>query len=512
MMLALVNLAHFAQARAGARARDLAVRLALGAGRWRVARLLLAEAGVLAVAGGAAGILVCQMLFTWGLSRTPRFSHIYRLVPAGLDTRVVAFAIGLAAVAMLALALWPAIRTSRGDLRAALAAVPGARRRGWRVGGEALAIVGQTAFAVGLVVTCLLVVRSFAGLLSADRGYEPARVQLARVTVPDDGTPVSRAANYRQLIAGLNAVRGVEAAAAGNGVPGLTLPEGLADADGQPIADITAFQVSGQFTAAMAMQLEEGRLFDDHEAFGGAPVALVDRGAADTLWPGEPALGKTIWLRSGRSLVVVGVLRQVRARLFSEETTGGIALVSIDPASIRRLSVILRLDARRPPADAELAAAASNAVPGAAWNGTAGMSSWERLVGQPRFLASALGVLASLTVLLAGFGVLGVVSHVVSRRTREMGIRIALGADRARVRRLVIGLAVWPAAVGVTAGLVLAYWWSASVRAVVVGMSPHDPWSFSVAAVATLVTVLVATLKPASRASRVDPAHALREE
>jgi ABC-type antimicrobial peptide transport system permease subunit len=111
---------------------------------------------------------------------------------------------------------------------------------------------------------------------------------------------------------------------------------------------------------------------------------------------------------------------------------------------------------------------------------------------------------------MAGFGVLGVVSHVVSRRTREIGIRMALGADRAGVRALVVGQALLPASVGVAAGLLLAFWWSSSVQSVLVGIGPHDPWSFAIAAIATLLTVAVATLRPAFHASRIEPARALR--
>jgi ABC-type lipoprotein release transport system permease subunit len=121
-------------------------------------------------------------------------------------------------------------------------------------------------------------------------------------------------------------------------------------------------------------------------------------------------------------------------------------------------------------------------------------------------------MLGTLTVLLAGFGVLGVISHLVARRTREIGIRMALGADRVRVRLLVMRQALMPALAGTLAGLLLAFWWSASVRAVIVGIDAHDPWSFAGAGVMTLATVVAASLKPAISASRIDPARTLRAE
>lgn len=511
LMLAWVNLSHLMQARNRARERDVAVSLALGAGRWRVVRQMTIETTLLTLLGSAAGLLIGSLLFSWGMAQTPEYSHIYRLIPSGLDARVVAFTIGLAVLGMMAIGIWPAWRASGRDVRASLVAAPD-RRRGWRIGGEALAIAGQSAFAVGLVVTCLLVVRSFIGLVTAERGFDPARVQLAGVEVPRD-EPRARTQLYRRLIEELGRVPGVEAAATANGIPALTLPEAPMDENGKPIANVIAYQTSGKLAAAMDMRLEEGRLFDDNESFATAPVAVVDRSAADLMWPGQPALGRIVRLRGGRAAEVVGVIARVRP--LTGDSIRGTVLTSIDvasPAVSNRLTVALRFDDRQSPAAADLAAAARRADPRIVWRGTAGMSSWERTIGQPRFLASALGILAALTALMAGFGVLGVVSHVVSRRTREIGIRMALGADRAGVRLLIVRQALTPAAIGVTMGLVLAFWWSSSVRSVLIGIGPHDPWSFVIAAIATLLTVAAASVRPAMRASGIDPSRALRME
>ena len=172
----------------------------------------------------------------------------------------------------------------------------------------------------------------------------------------------------------------------------------------------------------------------------------------------------------------------------------------------------MRLDPDRPAPDRTLAEVVARETPGVEWNGTAGLSIWSRYLGQPRFLASALGMLGALTVALAGFGVLGVVSHLVARRTREIGIRIALGADRLRVRQLVMRQALVPALAGTLAGLLLAFWWSGTVRAAIVGVSAEDPWSYAGAGAVALLTVAAASLSPAVRASRIDPVHTLRAE
>ena len=180
------------------------------------------------------------------------------------------------------------------------------------------------------------------------------------------------------------------------------------------------------------MRLETGRYFDDSEAFHGAPLAVVDRSAAELMWPGRQPLGQSLRLRDGRTFVVLGVVARVRREFADDGEPYGTALVTIDTTQdsvMQRMAVILRPDARRPANPAAIEAAAVRAVPGLTWSGTGTPASWERLVGQPRFLAAALGILAVLTALLAMFGILGV-SHLVARRTREIGIRVALGADR----------------------------------------------------------------------------------
>jgi predicted permease len=513
LLLSWVNLAHLARARQQARVRELAVRAALGAGRWRLIRLHLVEASMLAAAGAAAGLVGGTALFTWGMSQTPKFSHIYRLLPVGLDLRVFTFVVFLAATSVIAIGVWPAVAAVRADLRALIATSPGSRSR-WRIGGERITIAGQTAFAVALVVTCLLVVHSFVAIVTADRGIDMGGVRIAGVTMPPSLSALELSTRYQGITEALGSVPGVRAAAVGRGVPALTLPDSLIDATGARLPNIAAYQVSGRFGDAMGMRLEVGRFFDDSEAFHAAPVAVVDRFAADMLWPGAQALGQTVRIPGGRTFLVVGVVAPVR-RDSGDDEAYGTALVTIDTtqdAVMRRMTVIVRPDDRRPASAAAMQAAVERVAPDTAFSGTANLSSWERLVGQPRFLAAALGVLAGLTALLALFGILGVVSHLVAKRTREIGIRMALGANRASVQRLVIRQALVPGLIGIGAGLLLAFWWSATVRAVIIDVSPHDPWSFAIAAGVAVIVVVAASAPPARRASGIDPAVTLRSE
>ena len=510
MLLAGVNLSYFAVARSRARDRDVAVRLALGASRWRVLRLHLAEATLLVVAGSLAGVMAGRLMHAWAMAETPEFSHIYRLIPGELGTRSMVLAIVLGGLALLGIGVVPAIRSvRRGDARSL---ADSSRTATGRRFGERLTIAGQAAFSVGLVVACLLVVRSFVGLITADRGFDPASVRQVGLQVPRN-TPAARLDIYERLVAELGRVPGVAAVAAGNGIPSLTLPDAPVDAAGQRVPNVLLYQTSDRMPTVMGMRLDEGRLITEAEAFNASPVAVVDRGAAELMWPGQSAMGQLVHMRSGRVARVVGVLGRVRADYYGDSPQGFV-FVPLDPAdegAVARLSVVMRF-VGRPPTTALLAAAAGRVNPAITLGSVASLSSWERLLGQPRFLAATMGLLAALTAVLAAFGLLGVVNHFVTRRTREIGIRLALGADAARVRRLIISEALRPALAGVGAGLLLAFWWGSLVQSLLVGVGPHDPATFSVAALATLAVVAIAALGPAFRASRIDPASTLRTE
>jgi putative ABC transport system permease protein len=514
LALACVNLAHLTGARSRTRAREFVVRRALGATRWQLARQVLVESALLCGLGAAAGVLVGQELYVWGMSKTPEFSPIYRLIPAGLDLRVVVFAAGTAAASLLAVGLWPAWRLGRGSLRADLAELPG-RRRALLVNGEALALAGQTAFAVGVVIISALAVRSFVLFAGQPRGFDPAHTSIASIRTPasEAADPPALLARFRDVVAALRGVRGVEAAAVANGIPALSLPERPVDPrTGAAVRSVIAYRTSGGLPQAMGMRLEAGRLFDDGEAFGAQPVAVVDRSAADALWPGRNPLGQAVHLRDGRAYTVVGVLARVNSSFYAQYAGEGTVLVTLDAASATRLLVAFRDDGRGAPARAALAAALTSVDPAMTLGRVGAMTSYERAIGQPRFLATALGLLGTLTALLAGVGVFGVVSHRIARRTREIGIRLALGASRISVRALVIRQALGPAAFGVAGGLVAAFWWSRTLRSVLVGVPPHDAWSFVGAGAGIFVVVALGSGWPARHASRINPVDTLRAD
>lgn len=512
LALACVNLAHLAGARSRTRAREFVLRRALGATRWQLMRQFLLESALLCGLGGAGGVLVGEGLYGWGMSNTPEFSPIYRLVPAGLDLRVVLFATGLAIASLMAVGLWPTWRLGRGN-RSDLAELPGRRRGFFR--GETLAIAGQTAFAVGVIIVSSLTVRSFLVFADKPRGFDPVHTEIVSIRVPasEAGDPAALLGRFRDVVGTLSQVHGVVAAAVANGIPAQNLPEVPVDpATSTPIRTVIAYRTSGDFVQAMGMHLDAGRLYTDAEAFSGAPVAVVDRSAAAALWPGRNPLGQLVHLRDGRAYTVVGVLGRVSSSFYDEYAARGTVLVTLDRASATRLLAVLRNDSRRSLDRDALAAALARVDPAIKLGRVSTMTSYERAIGQPRFLAAALGLFGGLTALLAGIGILGVVSHRVATRTREIGIRLALGASRIGVRSLVVRQALAPAAFGIAGGLVAAFWWSKTLRSVLVGVPPHDAWSFVGAGLGTLVIVALGSGWPARHASRINPVETLRAE
>jgi putative ABC transport system permease protein len=508
LFLACVNLTHFALARGSSRARELAVRQALGAGRRRLIGQLTIEAAGLCVAGAALGLGLGQMLFRWGMRFTPTYSHIYRLMPGGLDGRVAAAALLLGLVALFFIGIWPAVFATRTNLRSTIADVPRTRWRG--VPREGWITMFQAGFTVAVLVMCALVVRSFIGIVTRPLGYDPDgfRVLSIRGSATLDGAGLI--AFHERIVESLSRVPGVAAAGVTNGTPHMTSGFPVTDAAGQPLPNLRAFAVSAGVPTVMGMPLEAGRLFTETEGFRNAPLALVDRRAAELLWPDQEPLGRTLTLRGASTYTVVGILAR-QQDLAAEQSGSGLVLVPLDPATMRAGLEMVRF-AGRPVSRDVLLGAIRQVDPALTMGSVSTMSSYDRFVGQPRFLASVLGTLGGLTILLAIVGIAGVVGHSVARRTREIGIRLALGADRRRVRTLIVRRALGSAAVGVTCGLIVAFWWAATLKSVLVGMDPHDGWSFVLAAAGTLGLVAIGSAWPAIKASGVDPIVTLRAE
>jgi predicted permease len=510
LMLACANLAHLFLARLQARRREFGVRLALGAGRWRLVRLLTIESALYAALGGAAALASAQWIFDLIIARTPEFSHVYRLLPARVDLRVTLFAAALAGVALLIAGALPALRASRLDVRDALAdggaSTAGPRRS--RASGTLVML--QSAVAMALVVIGALLVHSFARLAWQPLGFEPHAVSTLGLTLPEDeaADAATRIAVRRRLYDHLRDRLQAPVTVAG-GWPGMTLPGVVArPGAGEDAPRPIAYPAAGTFAEVFGLRLLGGRFHTDAEAFGDAPVAVVDRRAAERLWPGEDPLGRVVVDGSGAERQVIGVVETLRTHLTNDEMDGTV-FVPFGHAP-RFMDVAIRVGERGPSLD-EIQSAIQEAAPGARatlWP----FRPFERTLGQPRFLAALLGTLNVITLILAAVGIFGVVNHGASRRTREIGIRLALGATAARIRRMVVTGALAPAALGMAAGAGIALWWTPALQSLLFGIEPSDPLTYAAAAAIVTLVVIAGSLLPAWRVSRVPPTSALRAE
>jgi hypothetical protein len=471
------------------------------------------EATLLALLGGVAAVLFARWAFALIIGLTPDFVWIYRLLPAAVDTRVMLFAAALIALAIAIYGVMPALLASRTDVRARLQ--PGGPTSSAVGRSDRLLVFGQAAIAVALLVTGALIVQSFVRFAYQPLGFNPYDVQQVRVELspalladPARTFAVHRAV-YDQLRGRLSAP-----VTFSSGVPGLNIVNRADRADAEAkVGRLMSFPVADTFFDVFELTLTRGRLFDAREAFSDPPIVVIDERAAATLWPGEDPVGKTLVENTGRtqtSRTVIGVVREVRMELTERRPqVGGSAFTPVNP-STRNWFTYVRPTRQGPSAD-DIRKLAAEAVP-AEFVAVTPLRLHERALGQPRFLAALLGALSLLTIALTIVGVFGVVNHNVARRTREVGIRVALGAGAANVYRLLLGRPVLAATAGAVAGLGVSWWWSRSLSALLYDVQPHDVVTYAATAAGVVLLVAAAALLPTWRASHIDPTMTLRVE
>jgi putative ABC transport system permease protein len=529
LLIACANVANLLLARGSERARELAVRAALGAGRARMVRQVLTESALLGIAGGALGV----GLALWALDA------LLALVPAtmprpsaiAIDGRVLAFSAAAALVTSVLFGLVPALSAARADVHGALkqAGRTGIPGRG-RLGGALL--VGEIALSFLLLVGAGLALRSFARVTAVDPGFDPRGLLTASVSLPDAryGDRARIGTLFDQLLARARALPGVEGAAlamplayTGDSIhlPFVVLPgAGAAPGPAGRQRGIPSRFVSPEYFRLMGISLVAGRLLDPTDERAGAPaVAVVSESLARDLFRGGPALGRRLDVTDGFPGVrtIVGVVSDARNRL-EEPRTPQLYLPFNQPTGPIPLSARMLLVRTRgaagpaaivKPLQAELAALDA-ALP------LGDVETMEqRLAGslqQRRLSATLLALFAGLALVLAAAGIYGVTSYAVSQRTRELGVRMALGAQRARVLRMVLGQGLRVGLLGVGLGLGAALASTRLIASQLYGISPTDPPTFVALGGLLLLVTVAAALLPARRATQVDPMVALRAD
>jgi len=512
LLVACANLAHLILARGSARTRELAVRAALGGSRGRLVRLLLAEAACIAALGTAAGLLAGYAGFRLLSNQLPPVLAI--AASPAFDVRALVFAVVVAVVSTTAFGVLPAVRLSRRDAREGLtlgrlqAVSP---RRGRR----ALVAV-EIAICVALVVGAGLVGRSLFALLTQDLGFGLHRLQ-ARFDLPTmslrrgptlKADMAARIAFMEARLRDVRAVPGVRAAAIVSAAPfSGSAPDFPLTSDRRGSGGV--YSVSSDFIRALGMTLVSGRGITEGEGAAGAPVGVLNERAAMMLCGGPGAcVGHVIAAPQQPPRTVIGVVRDARLRL--QDAPLPAMYVPFDPALFALGSIVIDVDDT--PAAREQLLRALSASKDARVELRSLDTARDRELSPFRFNAVVVGGFAVLTLALAIVGVYGVMTSVVGERMREYGIRIALGATRARINTHVLRNAALPVAAGLGSGLMLAAWASRFIASLLYGVVPLDGVSYAGAAVAVAMCGLFAALVPAVRAGRIDPIVALRAE
>jgi putative ABC transport system permease protein len=521
LLIACANLANLLLARGLARQREMSVRAALGASRWRLVRQLLTETTVLGLAGGLAGVLLAHWAL-WALLKLPQ--NFISVKDAAIDSRVFFFALGVSIVTGWLFGLVPALQLARTELQSGLkesgrGSGGGARWNRMRGG----FVVVQVAFSILLLIAAGLLIRSFGKLLKSEVGFEARNLLTLEYRLPRSKyTQADGPWNFhRQVLDRVQQIPGVKSAALIRGLPfsgnGATNGIELLDRPAPP----AGHEPQVEFNVATAgyfgttqIPLVQGRLFGDEDRAGTPLVFLINQTMARRFWPGQDPIGKQIKLLDDDNPigVIVGIVGDAKHyRLNDEPAPQLYANYSQQPFYFATLVVRTSVEPM----------SLSEPVRQAIWRVDPDQPMWkirsvewlvERSVADRKFLLALMLVFAGLALALTVIGLYGVISYLVNQRTQEIGIRMALGAQMRHIMQLILKHGVMLVALGVVFGLVAAVALTRLMAHLLYGVTATDPVTFAAIGLLLTVVALVACYLPARRAAQVDPVIALRSE
>lgn len=525
LLIAVVNVANLMLARATVRQREMALRLSLGAGRGRLARQLLAESVVLAVMGGAAGLALAwagiALIRAWNPGNFPLIDSIR------LDWRVLAFLLGISVLTGILFGLAPALESGRAELNSALKeggrGAAGGRSRGRM---RSALVVSEVALALMLLVGAGLLLRSFANLTRVNGGFSAPPQQVVHMFISPGSRqynePAAGLAFYDEALRRVRALPGVEWAAITDTMPpdrqgdadtfmleGQTLPPG----ETNPI--VSDATVTPDYFRALGIPLVAGRYFNEHDTAGARAVAIVSEGFARRFLRGN-ALGKRIQQSGpgagGPWMEIVGIVGNVKYLGLAVDTDPAYYMPFAQSYEPRMFLVARTSGDAAPVVDAVRRDIQSiDRGVALAWTGTL-RELLDTSVSQPRFDSLLLALFSAIALLLAAVGVYGLIGYSVAQRTHEIGVRMALGAARSDVLRMVVRQGAVLAALGIALGLGGALALTRLLKTMLFGVGITDTATFLIAPAALLLVVLAAALVPALRATRISPVLALRYE
>lgn len=525
LLIACANIANLLLARASARRKEIALRTAMGAGRWRIIRQLLTESLLLAVLGGAVGLVLSVLLTKFLIAIGP--ADVPRLDQVGLDARVLGFTVGVVVLVGLLFGLAPALQVSKPDLNEAL-------KEGGRGSSEghgrnrvrSLLVVSEIALSVLLLIGAGLLIKSFVLLRDVNPGFDPENVLTMRIALFDpryyrDITlqPIF----FRELTSRVSALPDVEAAGATLSLPlrgsDFAVGRGFVP-EGRPLATEESLQteyivVTPDYFKTMRIPVKSGRSFTDHDTAETAKVIIVNESVARRVFGGADPIGKqiTVWPDENFPREIIGVVGDVKSTTLDKKTDyqiyvnypqdpgwGALSLAVRTKGEPEALTsavraAILSIDRNQPAYDIKTMADVFSAS-----------------VANTRLVVLLFGVFSIFALLLASIGIYGVIAYSVAQRTHEIGIRLALGAQTRDVRRMIFTQGMIVTLIGAGLGLAAAFAATRVMRSLLYGVSTTDPLIFIGVSLLLTIVALLACYIPARRATKVDPMIALRYE
>ena len=521
LAIACVNLSNLFAARATARRGEFAVRLALGASRKRLIGQVIAEATPMLVFGGLLGVILAAWAVRVFVATAP--AGLPRVESIAVRAPAVAFSFALLVITGLAVSVAPAVQAWTSDFTTVTkdggrSSTSGRGRAASRRAGVAV----QIAFALPLLVGASLLIRSAINVARVDVGFRPERVTTFKFEVSRSNHPSDRqvADYYARMVEAVRALPGVASASLVNRIPlsgGQTNPVHFENATGttDELTNVDTRTVTPEYFATLGIRLIAGRGFTEHDDADASRVAIVDERVAHTIWPGETAIGKRFrgpaW-RGGELSTVIGVVAHVRS-------TG----LEVDPApqvywSYRQWTQDRMVLAVRSATESDVpTAAVIHAIRSvdpeqSVYDVNTMTEIVDRSLARRRLTTLLISTFSALALLLAAVGIYGVVAYGVAQRLREFGIRVALGATRREITRLVVSQGLSMAIVGSVVGLMLAVAGVGTMRNLVYGVAPMDVASMLVATAVLIIVAWLASYVPARRAAAVDPGVTLRAE
>jgi len=525
LLIACANLANLLAARGAARAREFAVRAAVGASRWAIIRQLLIESLMLALLGGGLGLCLAawgrDILVALAPPGVPRFQNV------ALNGWVLAFSLGLSFVTSVLFGLWPAWHSSRADIQLALKSgghasseTAGAKRS------RDLLVIAEVALTLMLLSTAGLVLKSFANARNIGLGFDPHLLLSARIDLPEPSySDSNKVWNFQQaLLEKLSALPGVENAAIASNPPLMTgwqtsfVPEGMQEPEPGKFPSAEMAVVTEGYFQTIKTPLLRGRTFEPLDKKGTPPVIIVDQMFVDRYFQRQDPIGKHIRMHTGEKgenedRLIVGVVPHLKVYGFEEtvilpqaylpmkqiSTTGLVVLLrtSLAPKSLEKpvRDIVASLDPSQPAFDFKTM-----------------RERVEETWATPRLMSFLLACFATLALTLAIVGLYGVMAYNGLRRMREIGVRLALGAMPAQIRWMMLGQGMRLLVAGLIIGFIGAVALSRVIRSLLFGVNANDPVIYAIVTVVLIAAATVACWLPARRASRVNPMVTLRAE